>query len=100
MLNRKDIARLVAHKGGYGVGDIEEVLKDLEDVIVDVVSQGEDIKLGKLLKINIVDVAEKRCYNGLDKVYFNVPAKRVPKLQMLSKLSPIELPPKGTQKED
>jgi len=97
MLNRKDIARLVAHKGGYGVGDIEEVLKDLEDVIVDVVSRGEDIKLGKLLKINIVDVAAKECYDGLNKKYILKEAKRVPKVKFLSRLQEIELPPKKSE---
>lgn len=94
MLNREDIARRIAYKGGYGVGDMDEVLKLLEDVIVEAAEQGEDIKLGKLLKINIVDVPAKRAYNGLDKVYFDRPAKRIPKIKLLSRLTEIELPAK------
>jgi nucleoid DNA-binding protein len=94
MLNRDDLARRVAHRGGYGVGDMKDVLEALEEVIVEAVNQGEDIKFGQLLKILIKDVPEKEAYNGLSKVYFTRPAKRVPKVKLLSQLANIELPPR------
>jgi len=94
MLNRDDLARRVAHRGGYGVGDMKDVLEVLEEVIVEAVKQGEEIKFGQLLKILIKDVPEKEAYNGLSKIYFTRPAKRVPKVKLLSQLTNIELPPR------
>lgn len=94
MLNRNDLARRVAHKGGYSVGDMRDVLETLEYVIADAVAQGEEIKFGKLLKILLKDVPEKECWDGLNKVYKTRPAKRVPKVKLLSQLDNIELPPR------
>jgi len=94
MLNRDDLARRVAHRGGYGVGDMKDVLEVLEEVIVDAAKQGEEIKFGQLLKILIKDVPEKECWDGLNKVYKTRAAKRVPKVKLLSQLTNIELPPR------
>ncbi|AIW03280.1 DNA-binding protein [Bacillus phage Mater] len=93
MVNRNELARRIAHRGGYSIGDVEHVLKLLEDVMVDALENGEDVKLGKALKLFLNDVPEKNAWDGLNKRYFIRPAKRVPKVEMLKRLEDIELPP-------
>lgn len=92
-VNRKEIAKRINLRNGYQIGQIEEVLKDLEDVIVEALENGEDVKLGKLLKLYLQEVPQKKAYDGLNRVYFNRPAKRVPKFKPLKRLEEIELPP-------
>lgn len=95
IVNRKEIAKRINLRTGYQIGQIEEVLKALEDISVEALENGEDVKLGKLFKIFLQEVPYKRAYDGLNKEYFDREAKRVPKLQPLKRLEDIELPPKG-----
>ena len=91
-VNRKELARRIAHRGGYEVGEIEKVLKLYEDVFVEAVENGEEVKQGKLFKSFLQELPEKLAYDGLNKKYFTREAKRVPKLKPLSRLDQIELP--------
>lgn len=92
MLNRKGIARRIAHRGGYDIGAIEEVLKLFEDVTEEALRDGDGIKLGKSYKISLQELPEKRAWDGLNEKYFIRPAKLVPKVQLLKRLTDIELP--------
>lgn len=91
-VNRKELARRIAHRGGFNIGDVEKVLEIFEDVIVDTLNEGDSVKLGKLLKIFLEELPEKNAFDGLNKRYFIREAKRVPKVKLLTRLSNIELP--------
>ncbi|QDP42900.1 DNA binding protein [Bacillus phage vB_BmeM-Goe8] len=91
-VNRKELARRIAHRGGFNIGDVEKVLEIFEDVIVDTLNEGDSVKLGKLLKIFLEELPEKNAFDGLNKRYFIREAKRVPKVKLLTRLSTIELP--------
>lgn len=91
-VNRKELARRIARMGGYDIGSVEDVLKIYEDVIIDSLERGEEIKQGKLWKIQFQKRPEKKAWNGLAKVYFTRPAKLVPKVKFLSRMAEIELP--------
>lgn len=92
IVNRKEIAKRINLQTGYQIGQIEEVLKALEDVSVEALENGEDVKLGKLFKLFLQEVPEKEAWDGLNKKYFTRPAKRVPKFKPLKRLEDIELP--------
>lgn len=92
MVNREELARRIAERTGYTIGDIEDVLKEYEDVFVDALLDGEEVKHGKLFKVWLHEVPEKKAWDGLNKRYFIREAKQVPKMKLLSKLTDIELP--------
>lgn len=89
LVNRREIARRVANKRGYNIGDIEGILKDYEDVLVDAARNGEEVKQGKLFKLEKRTLPEKRAWNGLAGEYFTRKAKQVPRFRMLSRLQDI-----------
>ena len=93
-VNRKELARRVAAVGNYEISQTEELMKIMEDVIVDALHNGEDIKLGKLFKIYLENIPKKRAWDGLNKLYFDREAKRVPKFKPLTRIEEIELPVK------
>jgi len=97
-VNRNELARRIAAQGGYAVGDIEEVLKLEDDLIVEALQNGENIKRGKLYKIVLQLVPEKLAWNGFEKKHFIRKAKRVPKFKLLSRLNDIELPVEEDEK--
>lgn len=92
MLNRKEIARRVASKGNYDIGQTEELLKLYEDVIVEALENGEEIKQGKLFKIFFQDLPKKEAWDGLNKKYFIREPKKVPKFKSLTRIQDIEIP--------
>lgn len=94
IVNRKEIAKRINLRNGYQIGQLEEVIKALEDVIVEALENGDDVKLGKLFKLELEEVPYKKAYDGLNKKYFDREAKRVPKFKPLKRLEDIELPPK------
>lgn len=94
MANRKELARRVAFRGGYQIGQAEEFISLLEDVIVEALEDGEDVKLGKVMKLFLQEVPEKEAWDGLNQKYFTREAKRVPKFKPLKRLEDIQLPPK------
>ncbi|UXQ88984.1 DNA binding protein [Bacillus phage Thurquoise] len=96
-VNRKELARRAAHIGNYDIGGVEELLKIVENVIVNALDNGENVKFGKVCKWDIEEVSEKRAYDGLNKKYFTRPAKRIPKYKPLKRITDIELP---VQKEE
>jgi|SRR5699024_503314 len=92
LVNREEIARRIAYKEGYNIGDIIDVLIAYEDVIEEAVQNGEEVKQGKLYKITPQNVPEKLAYNGIDKTYYTREAKIVPKIRPLSRIKNVELP--------
>ncbi|QEG04200.1 DNA-binding protein 2 [Bacillus phage BC-T25] len=93
-VNRKELARRIAHRGNYDIGIAEEFLKLYEDVVVEALENGEEIKQGKLWKILLQELPYKKAWNGLDGQYFDRKAKKVPKFKLMSRLEAIELPVK------
>lgn len=91
-LNRKEIARRVAAKGNYDIGQTEELLKLYEDVIVEALANGDEIKQGKLFKIFFQDLPKKEAWDGLNKKYFIREPKKVPKFKPLTRIAEIEIP--------
>jgi len=99
-VNRKELARRIAHRGNYDIGIAEEFLKLYEDVIVEALENGEEVKQGKLWKILLQEVPKKKAWNGLEKEYFIRAAKRVPKFKPLSRIESIELPSNKPNKRE
>jgi nucleoid DNA-binding protein len=99
-VNRKELARRIAHRGGYNIGDIEDILEMFEDVIVEALEDGDEVKLGKLFKLFLEKLPEKNAYDGLNKRYFIRESKRVPKAKLLSRLTKIQLPVKEEKEEE
>ncbi|APZ82586.1 hypothetical protein Goe27_01260 [Bacillus phage vB_BsuM-Goe27] len=93
-VNRKELARRIAHTGGYNIGDVEKILEIYEDVVVTALLSGEEIKHGKLHKIILQELPVKKAFDGLNKKYFVREAKRVPKYKPLTRITDIELPVK------
>jgi nucleoid DNA-binding protein len=91
-INRKEMARRIANAGGYNKGDIEKVLKLQDDIIVEALKNGEEIKQGKLFKIVLQEKKAKNAYDGINARYYPLEARRVPKFHPLSRLDEIELP--------
>lgn len=92
VVNRKELSRRIARKGGYEVGEIENVMKLYEDVIVEALENGEEVKQGKTFKLFLQELPKKEAWDGLNKRYFTRPAKKVPKASMLTRLTNIEIP--------
>jgi nucleoid DNA-binding protein len=92
LVNRKELARRIARRGGYEVGEIENVLKLYEDIIEEALNNNEEIKQGKLFKLFLQKLPEKEAWDGLNKKYFTRPAKQVPKVHLLKRLTDIEIP--------
>ena len=91
-VNRDELARRIAHRGGFNIGDIKRVLSLYEDIVVEAIEDDEEVKHGKLYKLSLKELPEKKAYNGLDKQYFIRENKKVPKIKLLSRLTSIEVP--------
>lgn len=89
-INRKEIARRIAYRDGYNIGDIDDVLKTYEAIITEALRNGEEVKHGTLYKIIIQDLPEKKAWDGLNKRSFIRPAKSVPKFRALKQIKDIE----------
>jgi nucleoid DNA-binding protein len=92
IVNIKELARRVAYRGGYTIKDTENVLNLYSDVLVEALEAGELVKHGNLFKLSMEIKAAKRAWNGLAKEYYTIPAKKIPKMQLLSGIKSIELP--------
>lgn len=95
LANRKELARRVAINLGYSMADMEKVLKELEDVIVEAVEVGDVVKLGKVFRLGLHEVAKKDCWDNFNQRYVPREAKKVPKFDLLIRLENIEIPLKG-----
>lgn len=73
--NRKDIARYVADYLGYTVKDVEEILQKASEVKQLLLQQGYSIKDGKDWKLKLEIQKSKRCWDGVNHVYFTTPEK-------------------------
>lgn len=86
-VNRDELAGLVAKETGYTKLVILEVFDALDDCVIALIEQGYSIKFHKLLKLEVFDKKPKRAYNGIDKTYFDIPAKKAIKMTLLSDLT-------------
>jgi nucleoid DNA-binding protein len=91
-VNRKELARRAAAKGNYDIGQTEELIKIVEDVIVEALENGEEVKLGKLFKLFFQELPRKEAWDGLNKKYFIREPKLVPKFKPLTRITDIEIP--------
>ncbi|ADH03224.1 DNA binding protein [Bacillus phage W.Ph.] len=99
LVNRPELSRRIAYSGGYTVGDIENVLKLLEDVIEDSLLAGEKVKLGKSFTLEMVELPEKSCWDQFNERYVKREAVYVVKPQLLKKLESIRVPAKEWEHE-
>ncbi|AFJ76064.1 putative DNA-binding protein [Listeria phage LMTA-94] len=85
MINRTDIAREVAQRTGFYIKDVEQILAERDTVIIDALQSGvTKIKEHKLYQIEVeTKPAKKNAWNGLDKVYFSIPEKKIIKFKPL-----------------
>ncbi|ALA13526.1 DNA binding protein [Bacillus phage AvesoBmore] len=100
LVNREEIARRVAITGGYTKGEMEEVIKTIEDVIEEAIENGETVKFGKLYKLFLHDLPYKKCWDNLNQRYVIREPKKVPKFELLSRLKKIEIPIKKEEQND
>ncbi|AII28023.1 hypothetical protein LD13_gp122 [Bacillus phage Bobb] len=91
-INRDQFARRIALKGGYKIKDIEQILKLADEVALEIIKEGHDLKVGKNFKIYTEVLPEKRAYDGLNDRYFIRERKRVPKIELLSQWNTLKLP--------
>ncbi|ANM46079.1 putative integration host factor [Bacillus phage Belinda] len=94
LVNRQELARRIAYNGGYTLGDMDDVLKLLEDVIEDALLSGEKVKLGKSLTLDMVKLPKKKCWDQLNERYVTREETYVVKAQLLKKLESIRIPAK------
>ena len=99
LVNRPELARRIAYNGGYTIGDMDDVLKLLEDVIEDALLAGEKIKLGKSLTLEMVELPAKDCWDQFNERYVKREAVYVVKPQLLKKLESIRIPAKEWKHE-
>lgn len=90
LVNRKEIARRIAYRDGYNIGEIDDVLKSYEEVVTEAIKNKEEVKHGTLYKITMQELPRKKAWDGLNKRNFIRPAKTVPKLRPLKQLKDIE----------
>lgn len=86
-MNRRDLARVISQRTGYTIADVEEVLKEEDLVIADAISQGVEVKKGKLMKYEIKTKEAKRAWDGFAKTYYEIPEKKIVKLKPLSAMT-------------
>jgi nucleoid DNA-binding protein len=83
-VNRNDIARIIASQSKFTIKDVDHLL-DLEDYVMsELLSQGISIKRHKFYKLNVETKPPKRAWDGIKKEYYNIPEKKVVKMQHLS----------------
>lgn len=100
LVNREEIARRVAINRGYTKGEMEEVIKEIENVIEEAVESGEIVKFGKLYKLFLHELPYKKCWDNLNERYVDRHPKKVPKFELLSRLKNIEIPIKKEGQDD
>jgi nucleoid DNA-binding protein len=93
------MARRIAHLKGYQIGAVEELLEAYEDIVVSALENGEEVKHGKLYKIFLQELPEKKAWDGLNERYFIREPKKVPKFKPLTRLTDIELPVDNGEEE-
>ncbi|AGI12197.1 putative histone family DNA-binding protein [Bacillus phage BPS10C] len=99
LVNRPELARRIAYNGGYTIGDMDDVLRLLEDVIEDALLAGEKVKLGKSLTLEMVELPAKKCWDQFNERYVKREAVYVVKPQLLKKLESIRIPAKEWEHE-
>lgn len=85
--NREDLARQIkAKRPDLKIRDIKDIIALQEDVIVESLKQGVDVKPHKLIIYSLETKPAKRAYDGLHKRYFDIPEKTIVKVKFLKKL--------------
>lgn len=77
-------------QGELKTADIHLVIKLLEDVIVEELKKGNEVKLRSLVSLKPVVKDETTAYDGLNKRYYTTPRHLRVSVKALSKLSKID----------
>ena len=72
------------------VKDADKTIQLMLIAIAEALDNGEVVKLGKYAKLSLEDKQGHIGYNGITKEHYQIPDKRVVKLQKLSKLDELE----------
>lgn len=72
------------------VRDVNKTLNLLLDILLEELDNGEEIKLGKVMKLKLGYREAHKGYNGITKESYDIPAKRILKITKLSALDNVE----------
>lgn len=72
------------------VKDADKTIQLMLIAIAEALDNGEVVKLGKYAKLSLEDKPGHIGYNGITKEHYQIPDKRVVKIQKLSKLDELE----------
>ena len=86
LVNLKDIARAVSEVSGFTITDIETVLHYAEEAVSNAIREGQSVKLYKNYKLELIKRPPKRAYDGINKVYKDLPERYAVTLKPLSML--------------
>lgn len=90
IVNHEHLARDIRKKLPHlNQKDIVATILAMNDVIVEHLEDGDDVKLHKLLKLTNEVSKEHRAYNGLRKEYYIKPERPVIKISPLTKITNI-----------
>ena len=90
--NYVDLAREINEQAPqYKIKDIIDILHKLEDNVVKDLGDGEEVKLGKLMKLELVNRDEKKAYDGINHRYYTIKASKRVTPKLLTRLSSIKL---------
>lgn len=98
MVNIRGLAKIMKQKDpSTSVKDNEKAVRLLIGAIEDtLLVQGQDVKLGKLLKLELSKVSSYNGYDGINKCNVYIPEHSRIKLKKLSKLKYIDFLLKNT----
>lgn len=90
-INTKDLARKCKeYNSKYPMYIYKDVIDTLSDVICDsLLTETQDIKLGKMLKFKVINKDKKQIWNGINKRYETLPEHQYIKLIPLTKIKEV-----------
>lgn len=83
---RKDLINIMAKETGYTIDTIKYILNVRDEVIINALEQGVSFKDLKMMQMKIENQKPKRAWDGLNKVYYPIPEKKVLKFKPLSEV--------------
>lgn len=87
-----ELAREIRDKsnGELKTQDIHYTIKLLEEVIIDELRKGNDIKLRSLVSFKPVKKSATKAYDGLNKKYYDTPERLSVSIKRLGKIANID----------
>lgn len=86
-INRDGIASIVSDYTGYTKEVIIEILKAKDLAITTLISEGYSVKDHKMLRYDVTHQEERpKAFDGINKVYYTIPAKKIVTLVPLADL--------------